>query len=133
MDAQSVGTSSSLSDGLRSSRSGGDKGDASSAPVIIPSTQPITISSQQKQLQTDIKTIDTYLACEEALKFVCDALERVCRTVEICNPANSTADALKVLQEAVQKLSRRIDAQTAEAHTLVPAGALYAAAARRGA
>jgi hypothetical protein len=133
MEAQSVGTGSSLSDGLRSSRGGGDESDASSAPVIIPSTQPITISSQQKQLRTDIKTIDTYLAREEAPKFVRDALERVRKTVEIRDPANSTADALKVLHEAVQKLAGRIDAQTAEAHALGPAGVSYAAAARRGA
>lgn len=62
MDAQSVGTGSSLSDRLWSSGGGDDEGDASSTPIIIPSTQLDTNSSQQKQLRIDIKTIDTYLA-----------------------------------------------------------------------
>jgi hypothetical protein len=105
MDAQSAGTSSLLSDSIWSSSSS----DASSTPVIIPSTQLVTNSSQQKQLRTDIKTIDTYLACEEAPKTVRDALERVCKAFEH-DLENSTADAIKVLQEAVQKLTRRIDA-----------------------
>src|SRR5271168_3180264 len=113
MDAQSAGTSSSLSDSIWSG--GGSSGSvAPSTPIIIPSTQPVTNSSQQKQLRTDIKTINTYLAREEAPKTVRDALERVRKVIEKRDPENSTADALKVLQEAVQKLTRRIDAQTTE-------------------
>jgi hypothetical protein len=50
------------------------------------------------------------LAREEAPTTVRDALERVCKAVEKRDLENSTADALKVLQEAVQKLARRIDA-----------------------
>src|SRR5271165_2042651 len=128
MDAQSEGTGSSLSDSIWS----GGGSDASSTPVIIPGTQPVTNSSQQKQLRTDIKTIDTYLACEEAPKTVRVALERVRKAFER-DLENSTADAIKVLQEAVQKLTGRIDAQTAGTHASGPAGASYAAAARRGA
>jgi hypothetical protein len=57
MDALSAGPGSSLSDSLWN----GVESDASGAPSItIPSTHPDTNSSQQKHLQTDIKTIDTY-------------------------------------------------------------------------
>jgi hypothetical protein len=74
MDALSAGPGSSLSDSLWS----GVESDASGAPSItIPSTHPDTNSSQQKHLRTDIKTINTYLAREEAPKSVRDALERV--------------------------------------------------------
>ena len=96
MDAQSARTSSSLLDSIWSS-GGSGASDTFSMPIIIPSTQPVTNSSQQKQLQTDIKTIDTYLACEEAPKTVCDALERVCKAIKKRDLENLTADALKVL------------------------------------
>src|SRR5450432_2779970 len=126
MDVQSAGTGSLLSDSRWSGGGSDAESDASSAPIIIPSTQLNTNSSQQKQLQTDIKTIDTYLAREEAPKTVRDALERVCKATKR-DPENTTADALKVLQEAVQKLTRRIDAQTTRTHATSPAGASYAA------
>jgi hypothetical protein len=73
------------------------------------------------------------LAREEAPKTVCDALERVRKAVEKRDSENSTADALKVLQEAVQKLAGRIDAQTTGTHASGLAGVSYVAAARRGA
>ena len=94
MDALSAGPGSSLSDSLWS----GVESDALGAPSItIPSTHPDTNCSQQKHLQTDIKTIDTYLACKEAPKSICDALERVCEAVERRVTERSTADVLKVL------------------------------------
>jgi hypothetical protein len=65
MEALTAGPGSLLSDSLWS----GVENDPSSATSItIPRTHSVTNSSQQKHLQTNIKTIDTYLACKKALK-----------------------------------------------------------------
>ncbi len=73
------------------------------------------------------------MAREEAPKTVHAALKHIRKAVEKNDSENSTADALKVLQEAVQKLAGRIDAHTTRTDTSGPAGASFATVAICGA
>jgi hypothetical protein len=84
-------------------------------------------------LRTEFDIIKAYLAKEKTPESVRNALERVREATAKRNSEQSTTDVLHVLQEAIRKLTGRVNAQATETNATGPSGTSYAAAAWRGA
>jgi hypothetical protein len=116
MDSDSEGAGGSPSCSPWSSDGGrdGSRSDATNATTTtIPATQPETTGCQQATLKDEFNELAAYLAKEKAPKAIHIAFKRIRDAYTECVDKQTTTDAIRTLQEAVQQLTAKIEAKPA--------------------
>jgi hypothetical protein len=101
--------------------------------ATVAATPPKTIGCQQTTLEDEFEELAAYLAKEKAPKAVRNAFKWIYDAYAKRVDKQATSDAIRTLQEAVQKLTAKIEAKPVGPNATGLSGSSYAAAAQRGA